>query len=125
MGQTSLGNYIFSGLQLENWVSVLFGCAFAAALALVVDQLLGLIESGAAKRSRWRVAAGIGVLALGVGVAAASQLGGGRAAYVIGAKNFSEQYILADLLKKSNVEASMHLARTVQNSMVSNACESS
>ncbi|HEV7715997.1 MAG TPA: ABC transporter permease, partial [Steroidobacteraceae bacterium] len=25
VGQTSLGNYIFSGLQVENWVSVLFG----------------------------------------------------------------------------------------------------
>ena len=27
VGQTSLGNYIFSGLQTENWVFVLFGCA--------------------------------------------------------------------------------------------------
>ena len=42
VGQTSLGNYIFSGLQIENWVSVLFGCVAAAALALVVDQLLAL-----------------------------------------------------------------------------------
>ena len=113
VGQTSLGNYIFSGLQLENWVSVLFGCAFAAALALVVDQLLGLIESGTAKRSRWRVAAGIGVLALGVGVAAASQLGGGRAAYVIGAKNFSEQYILADLLAERLHEQHQAVAQRV------------
>ena len=27
VGQTSLGNYIFAGLQTENWVFVLFGCA--------------------------------------------------------------------------------------------------
>ena len=40
VGQTSLGNYIFSGLQTENWISVLFGSVAAALLALVVDQLL-------------------------------------------------------------------------------------
>ena len=40
IGQTSLGNYIFAGLQTQNWVFVLFGCVAAAALALVVDQLL-------------------------------------------------------------------------------------
>ncbi|MDB5465703.1 MAG: substrate-binding region of ABC-type glycine betaine transport system, partial [Phenylobacterium sp.] len=50
VGQTSLGNYIFAGLQTENWVFVLFGCAASAALALVADQLLGLVESGAADR---------------------------------------------------------------------------
>ena len=27
IGQTSLGNYIFAGLQTQNWVFVLFGCA--------------------------------------------------------------------------------------------------
>src|SRR6185312_10755730 len=48
VGQTSLGNYIFSGLQTENWVYVLFGCAAAAALAVIADQLLGLIEGGLA-----------------------------------------------------------------------------
>ena len=47
VGQTILGNYIFSGLQTENWISVLFGSVAAALLALVVDQLLGLIEAGA------------------------------------------------------------------------------
>ncbi|HWN36967.1 MAG TPA: ABC transporter permease, partial [Gammaproteobacteria bacterium] len=56
VGQVSLGNYIFSGLQLQDWVSVLFGCIAAAVLALVVDQLLGAIETGLARRSRPRVA---------------------------------------------------------------------
>src|SRR5215467_10645921 len=36
VGQTSLGNYIFSGLQTENWIFVLFGCVIAALLALAV-----------------------------------------------------------------------------------------
>src|SRR6187551_222332 len=58
VGQTSLGNYIFSGLQVQNWVSVLFGCIAAAALAFIVDQLLGLIESGVTTRRRTRIAIG-------------------------------------------------------------------
>src|ERR1019366_8379042 len=65
VGQTSLGDYIFSGLQTEDWVLVLFGCAAAAGLALVVDQLLGLIEAGAARRDRRRVLIGAGGLAAG------------------------------------------------------------
>ena len=46
IGQTSLGNYIFTGLQTQNWVFVIFGCIAAAVLALAVDQLLALIQSG-------------------------------------------------------------------------------
>ncbi|HTX50009.1 MAG TPA: glycine betaine ABC transporter substrate-binding protein [Caulobacteraceae bacterium] len=100
VGQTSLGNYIFSGLQTENWVFVLFGCAASAGLALIADQLLGLIESGLAKRRRWRVATGAIGLAIGTLVALTPLVGvgGGQARYTIGAKNFTEQYILADLI---------------------------
>src|SRR6201994_4207282 len=58
IGQTSLGNYIFAGLQIQNWVLVLFGCAAAALLALAVDQLLALIEVGLRKRNRLRVVLG-------------------------------------------------------------------
>src|SRR6201747_3128600 len=65
IGQTSLGNYIFAGLQTQNWVFVLFGCFAAAALALAVDQLLALIETGMRNRSRVRAAIGaIGVVML-------------------------------------------------------------
>src|SRR5262249_57894618 len=44
IGQTSLGNYIFTGLQTQNWVFVIFGCIAAAVLALPVDQLLALMQ---------------------------------------------------------------------------------
>jgi osmoprotectant transport system permease protein len=99
VGQTSLGNYIFAGLQTENWVFVLFGCAASAALALVADQLLGLVEAGARRRSRALTLAGLAGLALGVALALLPLAGFGKpGAYVIGAKNFSEQYILADLI---------------------------
>src|SRR6202035_3868987 len=71
VGQTSLGNYIFSGLQTENWVYVLFGCGASAGLAMAADQLLGLIESGLAQRTRWRIVTGAVGLALGAAVALA------------------------------------------------------
>ena len=65
IGQTSLGNYIFAGLQTQNWVFVLFGCVAAAALAIAVDQLLALMERGVATRSRGRLIGGaLGIAAL-------------------------------------------------------------
>ena len=100
VGQTSLGDYIFSGLQTENWVLVLFGCAASAGLAFVVDQLLGLIETGLARRDRKRIVAGLVALAVGVLSASAPLIAGAAKppGYVLGAKNFSEQYILSDLM---------------------------
>jgi osmoprotectant transport system permease protein len=100
VGQTSLGNYIFSGLQTENWVFVLFGCAASAVLALAADQLLGLIESGLARRRRWRIAVGTVGLVAGVFASLAPLAASGPSAerYTVGAKNFAEQYILADLI---------------------------
>jgi osmoprotectant transport system permease protein len=105
VGQTSLGNFIFSGLQTENWVFVLVGCAASAVLALAADQLLGLIERGLARRSKRRIQAGLGGLAVGVLLALMPlllTLGGGD--YRVGAKNFSEQYVLAELMA-SRLEA--------------------
>src|SRR4029077_14944789 len=52
IGQTSLGSYIFTGLQTQNWVFVLFGCVAAALFALAVDQFLALVERGLSGRSR-------------------------------------------------------------------------
>lgn len=98
VGQTSLGNYIFSGLQLENWVSVLFGCVAAAALALVTDQLLGLIETGTLRRSRRRIMIGAGALLAGIVAAATPLARMDSTVYVVGAKSFSEQYILSALM---------------------------
>ena len=102
VGQPSLGDYIFSGLQTEDWVAVLFGCAAAAVLAVVVDQLLALIEEAAARRDAkraWIGAGGLVVLALlSLGPGAVRAFGPRTSGYVVGAKNFSEQFILADLM---------------------------
>ena len=100
VGQTSLGNYIFSGLQTENWIFVLFGCVAASALAFVTDQLLGLIETGLAVRRPRRVYVGLIGMAAGTAVAIVSLAARPATTYLIGAKNFSEQFILADLISQ-------------------------
>jgi osmoprotectant transport system permease protein len=99
VGQTSLGNYIFTGLQIENWVFVTFGVVAAAALALVVDRLLALAESGLALRSRNRlIAAAIG-LVLVIGASLYPSIAAPRHVVVIGSKNFEEQYILSAVIR--------------------------
>ena len=107
IGQTSLGNYIFTGLQTQNWVFVLFGCIAAAALALIVDQLLALMESGARARSKVRVGAGLAGLAVLVALAFAPVPGQARNAYVVGAKTFTESYVLSSLIAQRLQAASL------------------
>ena len=98
IGQTSLGNYIFAGLQTQNWVFVLFGCFAAAALALLVDQLLALIESGLRSRKRLRaVLGGAGIAAL-VAATLVPAMARSPSSYIVGAKTFAEQYVLSALM---------------------------
>jgi len=98
IGQTSLGNYIFAGLQTQNWVFVLFGCFASAALALVVDQLLALIENGLRGRKRLRAAlGGVGIVALVVATLVPA-MARSSSSYIVGAKTFAEQYVLSALI---------------------------
>jgi osmoprotectant transport system substrate-binding protein/osmoprotectant transport system permease protein len=98
IGQTSLGNYIFAGLQTQNWVFVLFGCLAAAVLALAVDQLLALIENGLRNRSRARTTlGGIGIAAL-IAATLVPVLARSSSTYIVGAKTFTEQYVLSALM---------------------------
>jgi osmoprotectant transport system permease protein len=111
IGQTSLGNYIFAGLQTQNWVFVLFGCVAAALLALVFDQLLALIESGLGLRRRARVwLGGLGV-ALIVAASLVPSWSQPRARYLVGAKTFTEQYVLAALIEQRLRAAGLTAAR--------------
>ena len=106
VGQPSLGNYIFTGLQTYNVTAILFGCVAAAVLALGLDQLLGLLESGAAKRSRPRVVTALVVIGLiavvGIGPSVAAPWFGdsqaNKPAVTVGTKPFGESYILAQLV---------------------------
>jgi len=87
-------------LQTQNWVFVLFGCVASAALALAVDQLLALMESGVSIRKRWRIAIGGLGIALIIAAALAPVFARPAATYVIGAKTFTEQYILEALIEQ-------------------------
>ena len=108
IGQTSLGNYIFTGLQTENWVFVLFGCVAAGLLALLVDRLLALAEAAITLRSTFR----LGLAAFGLAaVLLASLLPGlarAPASLVIGAKNFDEQYTLSALISRRLEKTGLH-----------------
>lgn len=96
VGQPSLGDLIFAGLQTQNWTLVLAGCVAAAGLALTVDALLGLAEYGIARRRRGLVRGSIAALLIAAAVAPAWPAA--RGTVTIGAKGFSEQYILARLI---------------------------
>jgi len=101
VGQPSLGDPIFAGLQTQNWALVLAGCVAAAGLALAADGILGLIERGIARRRQWQWIGGLTAVLAGVLLAAASYSGlraDDERRVVIGAKPFSEQYILARLI---------------------------
>ena len=109
VGQPSLGDMIFAGLQTQNWALVLAGCLSAAALALAVDALLGVIEHGIAARKRVRAFVAAGVLLVGVLVALAPALPRSEETVTVGAKGFGEQYILARLIGHRLERAGYHV----------------
>lgn len=98
VGWPSLGDLIFAGLQTQDWALVTAGCVAAAALALGVDALLGLVEWGIRRRRRPPVLAALALLLLGAAAAVAPRLAPAPPTVTIGAKNFSEQFILARLI---------------------------
>jgi osmoprotectant transport system permease protein len=111
IGQESLGNYIFTGLQTQNWVFVIFGCVAAALLALAVDQLLALLQAGVRGQRHLRTilgATGLIVLAL---AALLPSLARPHANYLIGSKTFTEQYVLAALIEERLQAAGLTAAR--------------
>ena len=104
VGATSLGNYIFSGLQTRNYTAILIGCVAAAVLALVLDALVRTAETSVRLRLRPRLvltAISIGLLCSFTAITLVMPLLGSRERpIVIGAKTFTEQYILSAILSK-------------------------
>jgi osmoprotectant transport system permease protein len=102
VGATSLGNYIFSGLQTRNFTAVLVGCLAAAGLAIVLDQLIRALEVGVRdRRRRWVVLSVSALIALYAYTGASfawDRLGGPGRTVAIGSKTFTEQYILSEIL---------------------------
>ena len=106
IGQPSLGDPIFAGLQTQNWALVVAGCLASAGLALVADWLLWWIERGIDERKRWKWAGSLALVAIGVVTALSYQTGGDdEDTIVIASKQFSEQYILAQLIGARLAEA--------------------
>ena len=104
VGAASLGNFIFAGLQTRNTALIVGGCVAAAGLALVLDGLVRLAAHALAVRRR--------ALLLGTAAAAAAlaawaflplalakaPAAAARRPVVVGAKTFTEQYVLAEVL---------------------------
>jgi osmoprotectant transport system permease protein len=76
----------------------------------MADALLGLIERGIRMRRRAWIWLGVALLVGGAGAALAPRLVPQRAVVTIGAKNFSEQYILARLVGR-HLEAAGYRVR--------------
>lgn len=105
VGAPSLGNYIFQGLQIQNYYAVMVGCIAAAFLALGLDGLIRLLEQGYRTGSKARTWAGAIGLAVVLVLGAAPTLtefatSSKRPVFRIGAKSFTEQYILSELISK-------------------------
>ncbi len=98
VGQASLGDMIFAGLQTQNWTLVLAGCLASASLAIIVDLLLGVIEKSIAVRKKVRAWIAAAILGIGLAIALLPTLQSRENVIVIGAKGFSEQFILARLI---------------------------
>jgi osmoprotectant transport system permease protein len=112
VGGESLGNYIFSGLESMNPSATIFGCVVAALLAVVMDQLVRLLEVAARKRNRklaWIGGLGL-VLVLGGGLAAplARLFERGGAPAVVASGPFTEQHILNEMLARRLRQTGFH-----------------
>jgi osmoprotectant transport system permease protein len=117
IGAPSLGNYIFSGLQTRNLAAVLVGCAAATALALVLDGLVRALEIGVRTRRRGVTGVALAVLLVLYAGAAASVvrdwLPASARPITIGAKTFTEQYVLSEIIAGEIGRATAHPTRIV------------
>jgi osmoprotectant transport system permease protein len=106
VGASSLGNFIFTGIQTRNLVAVTIGSLASAALAVVLDSVIAVIQwlveqqsTGAARTSKKKIRLTLVVLiAFAFPLAIYGLIPRSQADFVIGGKAFTEQYILAGLL---------------------------
>lgn len=105
VGAPSLGNYIFGGLQTRNFSAVLLGCVASAVLALLVDVTIRTIGEGIERRSRVHLRIGLTLVVLlclaALHPVISALKSHGRAPVTIGAKTFTESYILAHVLAQT------------------------
>jgi osmoprotectant transport system permease protein len=104
VGEATLGNYIFQGLETRDHLSTVFGCVAAAVLAVVLDQLIRLLEAAARRRSRALACVGaVGLLAVvggGLYKPVARLLAGRANRAVVASGPFTEQHVLSEVLAR-------------------------
>jgi len=118
VGATSLGNFIFSGLQTRNFGAVVLGSVASAVLALGLDGLVRALERGLATRRRrlWAGAlSGLAALYVLVVVSLVGAAGTAERSIAIGSKSFTEQYVLAALLAQTVEQAGGPGVRRVES----------
>lgn len=123
VGQRCLGNAIFQGLQTRDWVSVVTACIAAAGLAVLLDRLFGWLEAATRQRSLRSLSLATAALTVVIGLgwfadAIPTRASAGNRSMIdpvprssdksqshtehptvrIGAKTFTEQYLLAELM---------------------------
>jgi osmoprotectant transport system permease protein len=101
VGGMSLGNYIFSGLEMSDRQLTIFGCVVAALLAVLMDQLVHVLELAVQRRSRplaWCAAAGMLVILIG-GLYGPVTRWLAPPAPVVASAPFTEQFILSEVIK--------------------------
>jgi osmoprotectant transport system permease protein len=96
IGAGGLGTYVFRGIATVDARLILAGAIPAAALALLVDALLGRVEhSRRPFRAAGMLAAGVAAALVAALVVAWPRRG---AAVVVGSKNFTEQVVLGEMV---------------------------
>ena len=106
VGATSFGNYIFTGLQTRNLVSVTVGSLAAALMAVTLDSLIAgvqwLVEnrnqSSATRKYKQAKVAVIAAFVTGTSFSIYSLMPESKVDFVVGGKGFTEQYIIAGLV---------------------------
>lgn len=100
-----LGRYIFRGLRMNDNELILAGALSAAAIAMAADALLGWVERrfapGRMRRGNWKWPAAAAAIATAAAVAWLGVPRGTAAPIVVGAKDFTEQVILGELLAQT------------------------
>lgn len=103
VGQRTLGNYIFEGLNIRDNLMVLLGCVLAALLAVLFDQLIRLLEVASRRRDlrlgRGATAALVVICVGGLAQPVSALFHPPANPVIVGTHDYTEQHVLAEVLR--------------------------
>lgn len=113
VGQPTLGNYIFQGLNVRDTQMIVFGCVAVSVLAVSFDQLVRALEIALLRRNRvLATAAGIGLITIAAGGLACEVAERFRPkAVIVGSADYSEQHVLGEVLSRQVARAGFRVDR--------------